>query len=123
MTDAEKLKQLIEIAWGNGWRLTENGRGNKPDLDDVKCILSGDIYNGIAVTVQEPVNSILFDHAFIKALCRAKCGSEQATRREMYGLIVNPSDPAWPSVIQELAVETDRIGYLWSEFGSTLPSS
>jgi hypothetical protein len=113
MTDAEKLRRLIEIAWDNGfpgkpafpWHLKFYDGGFRVE----------DNANDWCAYLTKSVPELLFDHEFIKALC-----SSRPEPRTMDS-IVNPFDSdefePWQYHSCRLALSTDRIGYLWKEFG------
>jgi hypothetical protein len=123
MTDAEKLQKLIELARNNGWEFMQHlNRGL--DRSDIETLLTGDIYDGNAIGVKEPVNSILFDHDFIKALCQVKYGEQVNNPKDSkaFPFRAQPydrrNDLAWHAVLTNLAISKseNRIDYLYEVF-------
>ena len=109
MTDAEKLQKLIEMAWENGWQ------GFSPEIFEIEyhyykgsdnfCLIEKNYAPGNEPEVYQ-INTIIFDHEFIKALCKAK-----------YGVRTHVGNaPLWGERIKELAVSTNRIDYLYEIF-------
>lgn len=115
LSDAEKLQKLIEIAEGQGfWSEWDDFQ-----VFETSCTVNTQRTESVGREIwgQYRLEEILFDHEFIKALCRAKYGPDHEDLKNF-----RFEDPM-SVVLTELALSTDRIGYLWSEFGSTLPSS
>lgn len=109
MTDVEKLKALIELAWENGYDFL---------LKEARADSYGNfVVWGAPEDFQLCSDEhILFSHDFIKALCRAN--HERLARP---GRILGPSylvATDWETQIQKLALSTNRIEYLWEEFGN-----
>ncbi len=112
MTQAEKLTKLIELAWANGygWKPVQWSAGlpRKPAEAVVQDI---GLFN----------ETIIFDHDFIKALCKAKYHNtatdiatfDEAFHQEVYDeeITIDRNE-----TLRELATNTNRIDYLYGEF-------
>lgn len=86
--DSEKLKQLIELAWENGFDTGKSYSTYYPRFTNR--------------------DEILFDHEFVKALLYSKhplCKEANCK---------TPTD--FEDTMQSLALSKDRIGYLYGEF-------
>lgn len=92
-TDSEKLQRLIDIAWDNGF---DKGKG----------------YTAYYPRFTNR-DEIIFDHDFIKALCRAKFG-KSVDEPNGFG------SGAWELEIKMLALSSNRIHYLWEVFGNDM---
>lgn len=123
MTPTKKLQRLIEIAWKNGWRPTDT----RQDLisitslyvdDDLMSVFSKKLAGGI---FNHHYETIIFDHSFIKALCKGKYkDGEFLTLADIFTDIeqfekynIEP----WQVHISLLTVKANRIDYLWEIFG------
>jgi len=124
-----KLRKLVEIAWSNGYREMMDWTFEPIGKE------SGEpwIFNGHGVYENHPswdedarslqLNSIIFDHEFIKALCKAKWGDsiyKQIDINDPTGWfestpIVASAMPEY--TLMQLAISRNRIDYLWSMFG------
>lgn len=101
LTPAAKLQHLIELAHANGW-------DRKPE----EC------FPGFTTFAMRELmqTDVMFDHAFINALCKAKYDKlNQPGSFLGLNVIVGCN---WEHQIKELAISTDRIEYLWQEFGN-----
>jgi len=80
-SQAEKLTKLIELAWDNGWQ-QQTPEGLWPEYKTIKMFTGAPIRIDIefppgirqGVTGLDAQNVIIFEHDFIKALCKAKYG-------------------------------------------------
>lgn len=115
MTDAEKLQKLIKLAWANGWRLKEVGRfevgwqnfSNLPSYTQIDFIQEAE--------EEGRIEFILFDHEFIKALCKGK--GRIAWNYYMPFEIIQQFDLlSWEDTIKKLAISENRINYLYEVF-------
>jgi len=128
-SQAEKLTKLIELAWDNGWQ-QQTPEGLWPEYKTIKMFTGAPIRIDIefppgirqGVTGLDAQNVIIFDHQFIKALCKAKYGEQVDNPRDSKPNITmqNPfherNDLAWHAVIAWTAISTNRIDYLYGEF-------
>lgn len=103
-TDSEKLQRLIDIAWDNGMKL-EGAYRCQYYLDDRGMITS--------YTWPISIETVIFYHDFIKALCRAKFG-KSVDEPNGFG------SGAWELEIKMLALSSNRIHYLWEVFGNDM---
>lgn len=111
MSKQEVLKQAIQKAIDNGWKL-ENVKHTYV-IDDtgmfVTSFVDGEIYE------EYQINTILFSHAFAKAIFGEdliKHRSHQIIKQgkkvgESYGMW-----PKWKTHVQEMAIAEDPITYL-----------
>jgi oligoribonuclease NrnB/cAMP/cGMP phosphodiesterase (DHH superfamily) len=133
MTDAEKLQKLVEMArdhdyWFEAFEITF-----RPDSRRIFTRENYQDEDGIfgALDREFSYEEVLFDHDFIKSLCRAKYGEdwdEDYTSIEecVYSWDFDPgrlTAKPWHHHLCQLAVSTDRIGYLWEQFGAMLSSA
>lgn len=132
MNDIEKLQKLIELAWDHGWEWANRLKTARKEGASITfwenhrfyfhIHKEGEMYD--VPPCDTHINSIFFDHDFIKALCKAKHG---------HGLIEFVADGLlkscdhalneWEYVLCKLALSTDRIGYLAGEFLTPSPLS
>jgi hypothetical protein len=105
MTESEKLQQLIELAWDNGYvGGHESYKRNKISSMISQAALSSYIGSPDENHSEgfQSENAILFDHEFIKALYISKY-----------------KESCWSierAILMELAVSTNRIDYLYGVF-------
>jgi len=114
MKEEEKIQNLLEIAWANGFPLLKDG--------DWKATNWGWQQGEYDSYQSCDVESIIFDHRFIKALCMSKYGND----REGYSFysIETPTSSSPLSWIDfylfQTAISDNRIEYLWSVFGGQI---
>lgn len=119
MREAEKLRLLMDLAEQHGYvRTAQNDLG--PPI-----VPGADGLDAITTTLE----NVLFDQDFIRSLCRAKYGASDPTEDELaedapipvFGWFADESSVVlkrnvWEVIICQLALSTDRIGYLAKEF-------
>lgn len=155
MKPEEKLEKLIKLAWENGFPTRGRYVYGEFDDDSGNAFWFRDEMN--LITDKVDIEAIVFDHEFIRTLCKAKyeffesplcalCGGtigvgargeypektwETITLKdERNGIRRNDASCedcdsdgmlfvySWQYHIQQLAISTDRIEYLWETFES-----
>lgn len=161
MNAAEKLQKLIEIAWSHGWKggyfqgsEHEKGKANIHDWEDNPKPYLMSKHGAYEPCDVISLEEVIFDHDFIKALCRKKydhggvatcalCGEpvsvgarshfhkdweDRKYQDDRNGIRMNDdwcescdSEGVlmvfyWQYIIQQLAISTDRIGFLYGYF-------
>lgn len=122
-TDQEKLQELIELAWDNGFR----SKDYRQDLcsrksiytnEDLTTIFSNKMPGGIS---EWSCEEIIFDQNFIKALCASRWGNQvnnpiDSQNHNLVGIPNIKDDLAWFRVITNAAIAPNRIDYLYGVF-------
>lgn len=122
MTQAEKLQKLLDLALENGW---VSGICNPKTGTHWACLSDyTKSHAGEFWAQSESLEHFLFDHDFIKALCKAKY--EQIADESM-GFFDDEKGhgckaEAWQVQITNVAISTNRIGYLYDIFCATSPA-
>lgn len=108
MTDTEALQKLIEMAWENGW----------DGYDGIRRINAVQQRSHLSDMINNNNISFLFNHNFIKALCRGKYGEHQLTELSVYPGEREAYLKPYHKVLRALAItpEQDRIKYLTDTF-------
>lgn len=118
MTDTEILQKLIELALCHDFQLPPYSNEEEPRgiyYWEVDNILSGPVGGEEeGVMLDETENCILFNHAFIQALCRSRIPKEVTYQGVPVFLDGGLKD--WEMIIRNLAISTNRLGYLAKEF-------
>lgn len=123
MTDAQKLQKLIEIAQSNGWKSQLRMEAIDDPYEPTGCLQINMKHVGYF-----NIEYFLFDHEFIKALCKAKYGQSsdlfivnQIFKVGEDGRVKTAECYKWESHLMQLAVSPNRIEYLWDIFGLPKP--
>ena len=107
LTDEQFLEKLIRLTWDEGYGYLKNYSSKDYDVKIKVHIITGDILLEINQDYMSmyscSIERIIFDHEFIKVLCKLKNIHADGLMRDV--------------ILGNLATSTDRIAYLKKTFG------
>lgn len=120
-TEAEILKQLIEIAWANGWKTIKGPREFRVSDEDVYfdfCIIQNefeDDFTSPIIARHDDCESydyatIIFDPELILALCLDRGAKERLIDNKTIEIDEHLG------ILQQLAIAPNRLEYLREQF-------